>query len=156
MNTPATTMVAAWMRAETGVGPAMASGSQVCRKNWPDLDMTAAMRQQAATSRAVWGSIPAAARALVSAMENEPKRSGRADPTMKNRMLTPTINPMSPTRFVRNALRAASLLGFSSHQWPMRAKEQTPTSSHEVSSCRVFSERTSISIEALNSERNAK
>ena len=27
--TPAVTMVAAWMRAETGVGPAMASGSQM-------------------------------------------------------------------------------------------------------------------------------
>ncbi|MBA7617814.1 hypothetical protein ES703_25132 [subsurface metagenome] len=26
--TPAVTMVAAWMRADTGVGPAMASGSQ--------------------------------------------------------------------------------------------------------------------------------
>src|SRR4249919_244872 len=26
-NTPAVTMVAAWMRAETGVGPSMASGS---------------------------------------------------------------------------------------------------------------------------------
>jgi hypothetical protein len=33
MNTPATTMVAAWISADTGVGPAMASGSQVCRKN---------------------------------------------------------------------------------------------------------------------------
>ena len=49
---PATTMVAAWMRAETGVGPAMASGSQVWRMNWPDLDMTAAIRQHAATSSA--------------------------------------------------------------------------------------------------------
>ena len=28
MNTPAVTMVAAWMRALTGVGPSMASGSQ--------------------------------------------------------------------------------------------------------------------------------
>ena len=27
--TPAVTIVAAWIRAETGVGPAMASGSQV-------------------------------------------------------------------------------------------------------------------------------
>ena len=27
-NTPAVTMVAAWMSAETGVGPAIASGSQ--------------------------------------------------------------------------------------------------------------------------------
>jgi hypothetical protein len=32
-NTPATTIVAAWMSADTGVGPAMASGSHVCRKN---------------------------------------------------------------------------------------------------------------------------
>src|SRR5260221_3317511 len=39
MNTPAVTMVAAWIRALTGVGPSMASGSQVCRKNWADLPM---------------------------------------------------------------------------------------------------------------------
>ena len=30
MYTPAVTIVAAWMSAETGVGPAMASGSQTC------------------------------------------------------------------------------------------------------------------------------
>ena len=35
--TPAVTMVAAWMRADTGVGPAMASGSQMCSGNWADL-----------------------------------------------------------------------------------------------------------------------
>ena len=29
MKTPAVTMVAAWIRADTGVGPSMASGSQV-------------------------------------------------------------------------------------------------------------------------------
>ena len=37
MNTPAATMVAAWMRAEIGVGPSIASASQVCRKNCADL-----------------------------------------------------------------------------------------------------------------------
>src|SRR5918992_33413 len=36
MNTPAVTMVAAWMSAETGVGPSMASGSQVCSRNCAD------------------------------------------------------------------------------------------------------------------------
>ena len=36
-NTPAVTMVAAWISAETGVGPSMASGSQVCRPSWADL-----------------------------------------------------------------------------------------------------------------------
>ena len=44
MKMPATTMVAAWISADTGVGPAMASGSQVCRMNWPDLLMTAVIR----------------------------------------------------------------------------------------------------------------
>ena len=33
------------MRADTGVGPAMASGSQVWRMNWPDFDMTAAISE---------------------------------------------------------------------------------------------------------------
>lgn len=28
---------AAWIKAETGVGPSILSGSQVCRPNWADL-----------------------------------------------------------------------------------------------------------------------
>ena len=36
-NTPATTIVAAWMSALTGVGPSMASGSQMCNGNIADL-----------------------------------------------------------------------------------------------------------------------
>ena len=38
-NTPAVTMVAAWISADTGVGPSIASGSQVCRPSWADLPM---------------------------------------------------------------------------------------------------------------------
>ena len=33
-------MVAEWSRAETGVGPSMASGSQTCSGNWALLPMT--------------------------------------------------------------------------------------------------------------------
>ncbi len=39
MKTPAVTMVAAWISAETGVGPSMASGSQVWRPICADLPM---------------------------------------------------------------------------------------------------------------------
>ena len=39
INTPAVTMVAAWISADTGVGPSMASGSQVWSRNWADLPM---------------------------------------------------------------------------------------------------------------------
>src|SRR5947199_5966299 len=35
--TPAVTMVAAWISAETGVGPSMASGSQMYNGSWADL-----------------------------------------------------------------------------------------------------------------------
>src|SRR6059036_3690469 len=35
--TPAVTIVAAWINAETGVGPSIASGSQVWRGIWADF-----------------------------------------------------------------------------------------------------------------------
>src|SRR5690606_39875375 len=39
MKIPAVTMVAAWIRAEIGVGPSMESGSQVCSGTCADLPM---------------------------------------------------------------------------------------------------------------------
>jgi hypothetical protein len=36
-NTPAVTMVAAWISAETGVGPSIASGSHVCSRSCADF-----------------------------------------------------------------------------------------------------------------------
>ena len=47
MNTPAATMVAEWMSAETGVGPSMASGSQTWRGNWPLLPIAPQKRRSA-------------------------------------------------------------------------------------------------------------
>lgn len=41
---PATTMVLECNRAETGVGPSMAAGSQGWRPNWADLPVAARMR----------------------------------------------------------------------------------------------------------------
>jgi len=39
-TTPAITSVAAWINAETGVGPSIASGNQMCSPNWADLPKT--------------------------------------------------------------------------------------------------------------------
>ena len=36
-NTPAVTIVAACISADTGVGPSIASGNQVCNKIWADF-----------------------------------------------------------------------------------------------------------------------
>ena len=77
-------------------------------------------------------------------------------PAAKYRTMTPQMSPTSPTRFVMKALRAASELGFSSHQWPISANEQRPTSSQQVRSCSVLSLMISPSIDAVNSDRKAK
>ena len=39
MNTPAVTMVAAWISAEIGVGPSIESGSHTCNGTCADLPM---------------------------------------------------------------------------------------------------------------------
>ena len=49
MKTPAVTMVAAWMSAETGVGPSMASGSQVCSGTCADLPIAPMKRSRQTT-----------------------------------------------------------------------------------------------------------
>jgi len=36
-NTPAVTKVAACIKAETGVGPSIASGNHTCKPSWADL-----------------------------------------------------------------------------------------------------------------------
>src|SRR6266852_9800904 len=51
MKTPAVTIVAAWMSAETGVGPSIASGSQTWSGNWADLPTAPQKTSSAATVR---------------------------------------------------------------------------------------------------------
>lgn len=43
-NTPATTIVLEWSRADTGVGPSIAEGSHGCSPNWADLPVAASKR----------------------------------------------------------------------------------------------------------------
>ena len=58
-NTPAATIVAAWISALTGVGPSMASGSQVCNGNWPLLPAAPANRPRHSQSSAPPATMPA-------------------------------------------------------------------------------------------------
>ncbi len=57
-NTPAATMVAAWISAEIGVGPGIASGSQVWNGTWADLPMTATATRVAGSQRSSRGNAP--------------------------------------------------------------------------------------------------
>src|ERR1700710_2397912 len=73
MNMPAVTMVAAWIRAEMGVGPSMESGSHTCNGTWADFPMAPMKRQiqvKVAADQARWGVIWIWALASISALPN--------------------------------------------------------------------------------------
>src|ERR1700722_9069306 len=101
--TPAVTMVAAWMRAETGVGPSMASGSQMYRGICADLPQ--APMKSRSVAAVMMGSpmakCPPRARVVTSVKRSDPKYQA-----MKN---IPRMNAASPMRLTMKALAAASL-----------------------------------------------
>ena len=98
--TPAVTMVAAWMSALTGVGPAMASGSHVCSGSCADLPTA-----------------PPSSRAAAATAKPEPAAHSLAAPAISgwissvcscvNSRKSPTIRAVSPTRVTMKALRPA-------------------------------------------------
>ena len=144
-NTPAATIVAAWMSADAGVGPAIASGSHTCSGTCADLPI-APKSSISATAAAVPGAQCAAPPRTVS-YENVPAAA--------NMMNRPIMNPMSPTRVVMNAFIEALRGASCSCQNPMSRYEQRPISSHEMNSSKKLSARTSSSIAAVNSESTA-
>ncbi len=119
MNTPAVTMVAAWIRAETGVGPSIASGSQVCRPSWADLPMAPMNSSRHETSSA--GTlrprnskrIPAISWALAK-ISLKPML-----PVSIQTAKMPSANPKSPTRLTMKAFIAAALADGRSYQKPI-------------------------------------
>jgi hypothetical protein len=48
-KTPAVTRVAAWIKADTGVGPSMASGNQICKPSCADLPRAPQKRKKVIT-----------------------------------------------------------------------------------------------------------
>lgn len=109
MNTPAVTMVAAWIRADTGVGPSIASGSQVCNRNCADLPIAPMNSIRQASVRAsacqpkklmVLPVRPGAAEKMV---------SKSVEPTSTKIVKMPSRKPKSPTRLTTKALMAAAL-----------------------------------------------
>ena len=59
MKMPAVTMVAAWIRAEMGVGPSMESGNHTCSGTCADLPMAPMNRQMQITVSAGQPAVPA-------------------------------------------------------------------------------------------------
>ena len=124
-------MVAAWISALIGVGPAIASGSQVCSGNCADLPTTPQSSSRVATvvvvpdtfSRTSLGTLPlsTAAFATIRSMLNVPK----AWPIVK----MPNRKPTSPSRVVTNALTAPAREPF---LLPVVADEEVRADAHDL------------------------
>src|SRR5262249_4395381 len=141
---PAATIVAAWISADTGVGPAIASGSHVYRGNWADLPIVPPNMSKAAAVIRSTDTCPPATVSLITWMFEV------VIPVAYTRAKMPNMNGTQPTRERMNPLIAADELRGSSYQRRLHRYEQTPMISHPTSSSNRFDARTTTSIAPVN------
>src|SRR5690242_4014494 len=112
-------MVAAWMRAETGVGPSIASGSQACSGNWPDLP-----HAPSNNSRHMARVVP------LDSLSTPAKTPEKLTvPRVANIRKIAITNAASPTRFIRNAFLPAVAADGRVYQNAISRYEARPTPS---------------------------
>ncbi len=144
MYTPAVTIVAAWMRAETGVGPSMASGSQMYRGICADLPV-APMKN----SSVVIDSTPqVSSTGIVATCSAMALKSSVPKATKAPNI--PRMKAKSPMRLTMNAFLPASLADFLVNQKPISRYEQRPTPSQPTNMIGKLAPRTSVSMNAAN------
>src|SRR5690242_19554026 len=119
-------MVAAWMSADTGVGPYIASPSQDCSGTWADLPQAPNN-----SSRPIAVNV---ASLNAGAAPNTP--ANEIDPTVANMIISAIASPMSPTRLTTNAFLAAAAADGLCDQNPISIYEARPTPSHPAYSPR--------------------
>ncbi len=91
-------MVAAWMRAETGVGPSIASSSQDCSGTCADFPQAPSSRSRPIAVTTPWLADPTA-----------PKTPSKlTEPNCANISMIASDRPTSPTRLAMNAFFAAT------------------------------------------------
>src|SRR5215469_16475471 len=100
-------MVAAWISAETGVGPSIASGSQVCRKNCADLPIAPTKSSAQARSTALKVQLPNCQDWWAWAATCGKMSANLIEPNTQNVVMMPSAKPKSQTRLTTNALIAA-------------------------------------------------
>ena len=119
MKTPAVTMVAAWMRALTGVGPSIASGSQVWSGTCADLPI-APMKSRTQIVVITSSSKPRKSSVLPCCSDEAAKTVSKStEPKTMNMAMMPRAKPKSPIRLTRKALMAAALAEGRSYQKPI-------------------------------------
>ena len=119
INTPAVTIVAACINAETGVGPSIASGSQVWRPIWADFPI-APINKNKQIASSVEKKLPKKINLWsLNKYTFEKISSKYIESNIIKIPKIPIKNPKSPTRFTIKALIAASLALFLWYQKPI-------------------------------------
>ena len=151
---PAATIVAAWISAEAGVGPSMASGSQSWNGSWADLPATPKRRQSSAAVRSVVDGAAASDSAPGgTAAVQWPMTAGMAVVRAPAaRMMIPITKARSAMRVTRNALTAARRAASRRLSWPMSRNEHQPMTSHPTRVRTRSPDWTTSSIAARKSE----
>ena len=103
-------MVAAWIRADTGVGPSMASGSQTWSGSWADFPQAPMKRR-----RLIAVAVPTAS---AGALANTAVYS--RVPRVVQMSMIPRPNPKSPTRLTMKAFFPAFAAAARVYQKPIR------------------------------------
>src|SRR5437660_1797545 len=150
MKTPAVTIVAAWIKAETGVGPSIASGSQVWSgicADFPIAPMNNKMHARVSESTCQPRNSIVVPTAFGAAPKTVPKSS---EPKITKTAYMPKEKPKSPTRLTRKALIAAAFADGRSYQKPTSRYDINPTTSQPKNSWTKSFEVTKASIKNVN------
>src|SRR3954468_3209843 len=119
-------MVAAWISADTGVGPSIASSSQDCSGTCADLPQAASSSIRPSSVPQVLETCAAPAFTLAKA----------EDPNSAHMLITASDSPMSPTRFTTNAFFAAVAAECLCCQKPISRYDARPTPSQPTKTSR--------------------
>lgn len=131
-NTPATTIVLEWSRADTGVGPSMAEGSHGCSPNCADFPVAASSR-------------PARGMFVFSGFSMRICWRSHEFRFVRNHAID-RISPMSPMRLYRMACMAAVFASVRPCHQPIRRKDMIPTPSQPMKSWNMLLADTRIII----------
>ena len=143
------TIVAAWISADTGVGPAIASG------NHTNSGICALLPVAPTNSSNVIATMMGEFNALMAA--TLPNTSEKVTlPKVTKIAMIARMNPTSPMRLTTKALRPASAFLMLLNQKPINRYEHRPTSSQPTNISRKLFAMTRTSIEAMNRFRYTK
>ena len=151
--TPAVTIVAAWISADTGVGPSIASGNQVCSPNCADLPTAARKRKQQKHVRPCTSNPHKTRVASCSAGAHAKSPTNCVVPASCTPVKILNARPKSPTRFISIALIADLFACKRVNQKLIKRYDARPTPSQPRKSTKKLSPVISISIQKVKKDK---